>query len=163
MGVYEALALLHHRPLPKVEAKKAKNAENRQQDTEHKSSRLRHCGYNRHWTEVENASALVSTITEHILVGLYQTCTFTHLFDTLVTGMGRGTGSGFGLEYNVGTTLELDHLWVNWKFWNCHNRGEGVPAVMARGLYVFYDLIRIPLPLDIISSDLTRILLQAHF
>ena len=34
---------------------------------------------------------------------------------------------------------------------------------MARGLYVFYDLIRIPLPLDIIASDLTRILLQAHF
>ena len=33
-GVYEALGLLHHRPLPKVEAKKAKNAENRQQDTE---------------------------------------------------------------------------------------------------------------------------------
>ena len=154
-GVYEALCCII------VHFRKWKQRKQRTQKTDNRTQR--HCGCNRHWTEVKNAIALVLTIREHLLVGLYQTCTFTHLFDTLVTGMGRGTCSGFGLEYNVGTTLELDHLWVNWKFWNCHNRGEGFHAVMARGLYVFYDLIRIPLPLDIISSDLTHILLQAHF
>ena len=82
-GVYETLALLHHRPLPKVEAKKAKNAENRQQDTE---ALWLQQALNR---GKKNASALVSTIREHLLVGLYQPCTSTHLFDTPALGKRR--------------------------------------------------------------------------
>ena len=74
----------------------------RKQRTQKTDNRTqRHCGYNRHWTEVKNASALVFAIREHLLVCLYETCTSTHLLDTLVTGMRRGTGSGFGLVYNV--------------------------------------------------------------
>ena len=77
-GVCKTLALLHHRPLPKVEAKKAKNAENRQQDTE--ALWLQQA---LNWGK-KTPVHLCPLCREHLLVGFYQTCTFTHLFDTLV-------------------------------------------------------------------------------
>ena len=100
--MYVDLGVLHHRPLPKVEAKKAKNAENRQQDTE---ALWLQQALNR---GKKNASALVSTIREHLLVGLYQTCTSTHLFDTLITGMGRGKA----VDSDLNTMWALHWNWT---------------------------------------------------
>ena len=47
-----------------------------------------HCGYHRHQTKLYVGSALVSAVYRRSSeLGLYQTYTSAHLFDTLVTGL----------------------------------------------------------------------------